>query len=144
MQYDLNSKSYLLLYKGGTGEAKVVQITGSANEIDLTEVWSGTWTRGWTHLVPLVHKGARHLLGYKAASGKVKYMKFAPGGQGIQTLAESTWTTGWTTFTPYHVDGHAYVRLYKTGTGSFKSVELNDAGTSMTTRATATWGPGWA
>lgn len=142
--FELNADQYLLLYKGGTGVVEINEITGSGNEIELTEVWSGTWTKGWTHLVPLMHHGARHLLGYKAASGKAKFMKLSANGQGVQTLGEASWTKSWTTFSPLSIEGDAHVLAYKTGTGEVKTLKLNDAGTGITSIWADGWTSGWA
>ena len=94
--------------------------------------------------MPLKHNGQRHLLGYKAATGAVKHMKFAAGGQGVETLGESSWTTGWTTFSPLLIDGDGHVLAYKAGSGRVKTLRLNVAGSSMSTVWTGAWTRGWA
>ena len=86
----LGPKQYVLLYKGGTGLAKVMQITGSGNNVALTEVWSGTWSQGWTQLVPVKHKGSVHLFAYRATTGEVSYGKLKADGQGSQHLGSAT------------------------------------------------------
>ena len=69
MPYVLGPTQYMLLYKGGSGQAKVMSITGSGNDLTLTAVWSDTWSAGWSHLVAIAHEGTRRLFAYRSSTG---------------------------------------------------------------------------
>lgn len=141
--YVLGGKQYLLLYKGGTGQVKVMKISGSGDDVSLSEVYSDTWSTGWTQLVPILHHGTVRLLAYKAETGQVSYGKLRSDGQGSQPLGSATWTSTWTAFTPFLQDGAGGVLIYQGGTGEVQVRTLNDPGTASSAIWTGSWTTGW-
>ena len=54
---DQDGTRYQLLYKPGTGAAKIVALDSDGTGI--TSIWSSTWTKGWTHFTPFRIGGDR-------------------------------------------------------------------------------------
>jgi hypothetical protein len=142
--YVLGPVQYMLTYKSGSGQVKVNSITGSGDNVNLTEVWEDTWSTGWTHLVPVSHEGTRRLFAYRATTGAVSYGQFNANGQGTTHLGSATWTTQWTSFTPFLLPGgEGGLFLYGAGTGNAQSRQLNAAGSSSSAIWSGDWTTGW-
>jgi hypothetical protein len=142
--YVMGPTQYLLLYKGGSGRVEVNSITGSGNNVGLTQVWSDTWSTGWSHLVALAHEGTRRLFAYRASTGEVSYGQLRANGQGSQHLGSGVWTTNWTSITPMLMpDGEAGLFIYGAGTGSAQVRRFNAAGTGSSNIWSAAWTTGW-
>ena len=84
--FKLGNVQHVLLYRGGSGEVKILKITGSGDDVVLSTVSQTTWSTGWTHIVPMTDDGAVHLLRYKQATGLASFDRVAADGSGTQNL----------------------------------------------------------
>jgi hypothetical protein len=144
LSYETNLGEFLLLYKGGTGEVEINEITGTGSSIGIREVWRGTWTTGWTDLVPVYHSGIQYLVGHKAPTGEVAVMRTASSGQGVTVVARSVWTLGWTAFSGLTIDRKGTLLIYKLTTGEVKTMQLRySGGLGFVTLWRSFWQRGW-
>jgi hypothetical protein len=123
---------------------EVNAITGSGNNVGLTQVWSDTWSTRWSHLVAVAHEGTKRLFAYRASTGEVSYGRLRADGQGSEHLGSGTWTTNWTSITPMLLPGgKAGLFIYGAGTGSAQVRQFNAAGSGSSNIWSATWTTGW-
>ncbi|MEO0406974.1 MAG: M23 family metallopeptidase [Cyanobacteria bacterium P01_A01_bin.135] len=141
--YAQGSKQYLFLYKGGDGAAKIVELTGTGDNISTSPVWDDEWSTGYSTLVPISHRGEMYLFGYKAETGFAKIMKFNRNGQGVRTIKTMNWTKSWTAFSPYFGNGDGYLLIYKIGTGEVKTLRLKPDANGFDTVWSGSWTLGW-
>ena len=141
--FKLAGVQHVMLYKGGTGQVRIIKITGSADNVTISDVWSSTWPTGFTHIVPIAHDGAVLLLRYKQATGAVSYDRIDAAGKGTKHLGSDVWATDWSTMSPFSLDAQGHVLVYRT-TGLAKVLKLNATGSDMTTIHTEGWTTGLA
>jgi hypothetical protein len=141
--FKLAGVQHVMLYKGGTGEVRIIKITGSGDSVTISDVWSSTWATGWTHIVPIAHNGAVHLLRYQQATGVASYERIDADGKGVQHLGAEAWAADWSTMSPFSVGTQGHVLVYRT-TGLAKVLKLNASGSDMTTIHTEGWTTGLA
>ena len=136
-----DGKRYQLAYKPGTGEVDIDRI--NAGGAGVTGVWGGTWTKGWTHLMPFTVDGKPHYIAYKSATGEVDFDRVNAGGLGVTTIGAGTWTKGWTNLMPFTLGGKPYFVAYNSLYGSATLARVNAAGNGASDLAYMSWGKGW-
>jgi len=130
----------LIAYRGSTGEVKVNKIIGSANSVTFSTVWQGNWGTGHSHIKPISHNGAVHVIRYKQSTGAVSFDGFA-GAQGFVHMGDTSWTKTWTTISPFTLGSRGYLLIYKPS-GLAKILKLNAPGNDVTATYEAGWTPG--
>lgn len=107
------------------------------------QLWSGTWSAGWSVLAPFELAGVPHLIAYNPVSGAVHFDRFWSAGNGTQTLWSSTLGAGWTHLVPYAIGGQPYFVAYDSASGAvhFDQVRADLQGPNVL--ATANWGAGF-
>ena len=141
MQFSQDGKRHQLEYKPGTGKVSIDRF--KPNGAGLDHRWSGTWSQGWTHLVPFDHGGEARFFAYKSSSGKVSFNKIKANGQGNQNLSSGTWGKGWTHFMPFSKSGNNYYIAYNSLYGHANLDRITAAGTGGATIWQGDWGKGW-
>ncbi|HKP17724.1 MAG TPA: M23 family metallopeptidase [Gaiellaceae bacterium] len=141
--FDYGGSHYQLEYKPGTGAA-AIDLVGS-NGKGTTEVYSATWSKGWTHFMPYKVDGVPHYLAYKSATGEVDLDRLVatPFGASVTTVGETLFSKSWTHFMPFTLDGQPYFVVYNSLSGTAKTLRINPDGASMKILYTADWGKGW-
>ena len=138
---DQDGTRYQLLYKPGTGAAKIVAL--DSDGAGITSIWSSTWTKGWTHFTPFRIGGDPYYIAYKSATGEVDFDRVNAGGLGVTTIGQGTWSKGWTHFMPFTLGGQPYYIAYKTTNGAANLDRINAAGNGASTIWSGSWGKGW-
>lgn len=87
----------------------------SGNGVD--QVFSGTWSAGFTSFMPFVLNGQPHQLAYNATTGTVHFDRFFANANGAETLWDYTWGAGWSHFVPYYIGGYPYFVAYNQSSG---------------------------
>ncbi len=141
VQVDQSGTRYQLLYKPGTGAAKILAL--NADGTGMTGVWSGAWTKGWTHFTPFTLAGKAYYFAYKSATGEVDFDRVNAGGLGVTTIGEGTWSKGWTHFMPFTLGGQPYYVAYNSLYGGANVDRINAAGNGASTLWSGSWGKGW-
>jgi hypothetical protein len=138
MGFNQNGMRYQLLYKPGSGDAKIVRLDSDGTGV--TTTYSDTWTKGWTHFTPFyLSGGQQHAFIYKSSSGLVKFLRLNSQGSGITTLATGTWGKGWTHFVPFSIGGNPYYLAYNSLYGYANIDRVNPEGSGATTVYQDTW-----
>ena len=138
MGFNQNGMRYQLLYKPGSGDAKIVRL--DADGTGVTTTYSDTWTKGWTHFTPFyLSGGQQHAFIYKSSTGLVKFLRLDSQGSGITTLATGTWGKGWTHFVSFSIGGNPYYLAYNSLTGSANIDRVNAEGSGATTVYQDAW-----
>jgi len=138
---DQDGTRYQLLYKPGTGAAKIVALDSDGGGI--TSIWSSTWTKGWTHFTPFKLNGDAYYIAYKSSTGEVDFDRVNTGGLGVTTVGEGTWSKGWTHFMPFTLGGQPYYVAYNSLYGGANVDRINAAGNGASTLWSGSWGKGW-
>ncbi|MCP3142964.1 hypothetical protein [Pyxidicoccus xibeiensis] len=81
------------------------------------QVFSGTWSAGWTSLMPFTLNGEPHQLAYNRNTGAVHFDTFYANANGTNTVWSYTWGSGFTHFAPYYINKHPYFIAYNSTTG---------------------------
>lgn len=91
------------------------------------QVWSGTWSTGFTTLMPFVAAdGQPAQLAYNTNTGTVHFDKFFANAQGANTVWSFTWGTGFSHFVPFYVNGKPHFIAYSTTSGDIHYDEFPD------------------
>jgi hypothetical protein len=85
----------------------------------------------------------RHVLAYKAATGRVAIDRVLADGRGTDTRWDSHWSLGWTSFVPIQLGGVPYYLAYKLQTGEVNIDHVNPGGAGTTPVAGTYFTPGW-
>jgi hypothetical protein len=141
MHFNQDGKRHQLEYKPGSGKVSIDRF--KADGAGLDHRWSGTWSQGWTHLVPFSHDGEPRFFAYKSSSGKVSFNRLGANGQGNTTLSSGTWGKGWTHFMPFSKSGSNYYIAYNSLYGHANLDRITAAGTGGATIWQGDWGKGW-
>lgn len=127
--------TFLLEYtSNGATRVSKLSVAGA-----LTQVYSGTFTKGYTSMTPFNQNGAAHALLYKSGSGFVKTIRFSTDATSLTTLWESTWSTGWTHFAPFSRGVQQRYAAYKSGSGAVNVDRIHADAKGVTT----TWNKPW-
>ncbi|MEE8156019.1 MAG: M23 family metallopeptidase [Phycisphaerales bacterium] len=111
MGWKQGGNRYKLIYKPGTGLAKIVRI--NSNGQGTVTTWQGQWSLGWTHFIRFnASNGNPHAILYKSSDGTVTYLRLNNGGNGVTNLNWQTWGKGWTDFTSFKKNGDWYFLAY--------------------------------
>lgn len=138
---DQGGNRSLLYYKPGTGKVAIDALKADGKGV--TPLWTGTWTKGWTHLTPFRLGGKPHYIAYKSSTGKVDFDRVNPGGSGVTTIGSGTWSKGWTHFMPFTLGGNPYYVAYNSLYGGANVDRINAAGNGASTLWSGSWGQGW-
>ena len=85
----------LLFYNSTSGLAQFYNTDGQGG---INQVWSTTFSKGWTHIVPgafVLDFGPRALFFYNSTSGLGQFYSTDSIG-GMHQLSSTTYSTGWT------------------------------------------------
>jgi len=141
--FTLSGGQFLALYRGSTGQLKIVKLTPSASTVSVSTVSNTTIPAGQSHVLPLVQNGAGTILSYDALTAVARFQKFSPDGVPYaNAVATAQWTKGWTTFTPFVISGRPHVLLNKSVSGETGVVKLDAGFTSATKIGSQTWSTG--
>jgi Peptidase family M23 len=141
MQFSQDGKRHQLEYRPGDGKVSIDRFV--SNGAGLTNRWTGSWSKGWTHFVPFNHDDEPRFFAYKSSSGKVSFNKVKANGQGNQQLSSGTWGKGWTHFMPFSKSGSNYYIAYSSLYGGANLDRITAAGTGGATIWQGNWGKGW-
>jgi hypothetical protein len=137
-----NGDRYQLIYKPSNGEVKIVRVDDDG--AGTTTTWSGTWSLGWTHLIPFYNpaNGQAHALLYKSSTGRATFIRLNLWGDGLTTLKSLTWYGGWTHFVPFTVGNVAYLVAYDSLHGYANIDRIKPTADGTTTLSSGVWGKG--
>jgi hypothetical protein len=142
MGWNQGGDRYYLIYKPGTGEVKIVRVDDDGTGV--TTTWSGTWSLGWTHMVPFYQpaSGHPHALLYKSSTGRATFVRLNLWGEGITNLKSHTWYGGWTQLVPFTVGNVAYLVAYDSLHGYANIDRIKPTADGTTTLSSSVWGKG--
>ena len=140
--FNQNGFRYQLLYKPGNGDVKIVRLDSDARGV--TTVYSGSFGRRWTHLVPFTLSGGQqHLFRYQTSTGQMRFDRINPQAEGTTTIGSGTWSKGWTHVTPFVLGGKPYLLVYDSLHGYANIDRINNEGSGSTKIHGTTWTKGW-
>ena len=115
------------MYKGSNGFMSIQRLKrGSDGKVTREKVWSGKRKAGWTHMVPLIHKGRTYIVGYNSINGTARLWLPKSNGSGIETVKKLNWDKGWSALTPYYQDGRGHILRYRISDGKAQKVRLRN------------------
>lgn len=130
-----------ILYKPGTGAASIQRINAGGH--GSTTTFTGTWSRGWTHLTSFPKGSGFHQIAYKGSTGEVKFGRIE-AGTGVTTVGSGNWGPRWTHIVPLALGGDAHVIVYSSMHGAAVMDRINSTGNGIAYRTwSANWGKGW-
>ncbi|MGH2943657.1 MAG: peptidoglycan DD-metalloendopeptidase family protein [Solirubrobacteraceae bacterium] len=139
LPFDQDGKHHVQAYAPGTGATGIASISPDAASI--TNPWSTTANRRWTHFMPFTLGGEQRYISYKHATGETNYGRIGTGGP--TKLSGMTWGKGWTHLMPFTLGGKPYFVAYDSLTGDENVDRINAAGNGSATLASAPWSKGW-
>jgi hypothetical protein len=142
VQFNQLGLSHQLVYRPGTGSAKILRQSANGAGIAAT-TYSATWSKGWTHFTPFYVNNQPHYFAYKSSTGEVDFDRVKPFGAGVTTIGEGTWDKGWTHFVPFVLDGRTYFVAYDSTDGVATTAQINADGRGAKTTWSGSWGEGW-
>jgi hypothetical protein len=111
---------------------------------DVHQVWSDTWTPGWSSLVPITSGGDCTLFSYAAESGEATLAGLNTGGLGTTPLWSVDWPVGFSSVEPVYLDSSPYLFAYDAYSGSVAIYPLAGGAASATHAVwSARWTTGW-
>jgi hypothetical protein len=111
---------------------------------------TGTWGRGWSHLMPFELDGRPHFIAYNSTTGEMHYnrMHEPPVGTalitGYSTLSEVTFGKGWSQLMPFTLDSKPYFIAYHPSSGAIPFARINDDGKGSVVLSIVAWSTGWS
>ena len=103
----------------------------------------GTWSTGWTHLMPFTLNKEQLFIIYNKHTGEVHFDRVLPDGRGSTTIGEPDWSSGWSHLMPFYIDNHPYFIIYNQSTGLVHFDRINNDGRGSTTIDKPDWSSGW-
>src|SRR6202022_4291720 len=104
-------------YKKDSGDVSIDRIDADGKNI--STLWNGSWSKGWTSMVPFRVPGddRTYLLAYKQDDGTVSVDRIHRDGHDTETILEETWTKKWSHFLTFEVNGKPHFLSYKVDQG---------------------------
>ena len=116
--------------------------------VNIVNVWTGDWSRGWSSIVPLLWVPPDlvppYILEYKTGDGTVAIDQIKPGGKGTTEVYRGGWTRGWSSIVPFQMGNEQYILEYKTGDGTVAIDQIKPGGKGTTEVYRATGSKGWS
>ena len=91
MPFSLGGQPYYIAYKTTNGVANLDRINAAGN--GASKLWSGSWGKGWTHLMPFVQGGTQYFVAYKGGTGAVEIDKITGSGNSLSIT--EVWSGSW-------------------------------------------------
>lgn len=147
--FDEGDSQYLLYYKAATGRIEirrmdlVVGSSAGATRIELTPVYEGDRSPGWTHLVLARSGGELYMVGYRATNGRTAIWRIASSRSGPSRVAQFNLSRKWDIVTTLPNGGNPRIMFYGVDRGDMRVFALEADGAGLDGFDTADWQGGW-
>ena len=125
--YESNYRTHLLSYKTSNGAVRIERIADAPSD-GRTLIWSGTWTTGYTNIVPLRVGSTNLLVLYRASNGAVKVVRVNADNKGVTTLANYSISVGISSLSVLNTPTASYVVTYSKGPGVTRFFRMTATG----------------
>ena len=106
-----------------------------------TTIGEGTWSKGWTHFIPLKLGSDNYYVAYNSLYGGANLDRINASGNGASTLWSAWWGKSWTNFVPFVQSGVQYFIAYNASTGTAEIDKVTGGGNSVA--ITEVWSGTW-
>ena len=122
--FTLNNETYLLTYKPHESEKRTHIDKLDRIDNQMKRVWTGNWSKDFTHLVPYYLNGKPYLFLYKFNGDASMIDQFNPKGQGTTTRKTFNFAPGWDPIIPITKDGRPYLLSFQYDKSDLNKVKM--------------------